>query len=438
MAKKMFDILPPKEARKLENTIKELGSSRKGKKPAQSKSKAIATPVVATTTPKKKHATKAKFPLWRVVAGVLVVVLLLVIYAVTKLPRAQIQIWPKTDTLTLSQTLSADSSLTASSATNAVIPARIIEETKSDTQQFPATGSASNDGKATGTIKVYNKTGSAFTLITGTHFLSDSGKYFVTLSKVNIPAGSNSSPGSVSVQVQAEQAGEDYNIKPSKFSAPKLYGTAYYYNIYGESTTAMTGGHIGQANQVTDDDINQAKDSLTKKLLGDATNTIKGKLGPDDVLLNDAIQNTVVDASANVKSGTLASNFNETANVKVRALVFKKQDVEKFVNDAILGQVSAGDGIKSDTLHIDYHVNNVDMQKGKVSMTVRSSVTTYAKITTDNVIDLLQKKSADQIKQIADQMYSGKISELKVSFWPFWVHTAPSNTKRINIQILFK
>ena len=65
---------------------------------------------------------------------------------------------------------------------NKVIPAQYIEVQQDGQQEFQATGSASNDGKAKGTITIYNKISpsSSFTLKIGTHFLSDSGKYFVS------------------------------------------------------------------------------------------------------------------------------------------------------------------------------------------------------------------------------------------------------------------
>ena len=99
--------------------------------------------------------------------------------------------------------------------------------------------------------------------------MSDSGKLFVALQKIVIPAakksGSKITPGSVQINVQAVEGGTDYNIAPSNFSVPGLKGTAYYYSIYATSTAAMTGGYTGKVKKVTDDDIQGAKDVLTKK-----------------------------------------------------------------------------------------------------------------------------------------------------------------------------
>ena len=46
-------------------------------------------------------------------------------------------------------------------------------------------------------------------------------------------------------------------------------------------------------------------------------------------------------------------------------------------------------------------------------------------------------KSADQVKQTVDQLYPGKISELKVNFWPFWVKSVPTDKNRVTVHLDF-
>ena len=434
MSKKMFDIMPPKMAHK----SKALPGAALHKKTRRKETKEVKEPIM----PGKSHHVPPKqekrFPLKELVIGGVVIVLLLAFYGITKLPKADIQIFPKLDTLTLSEKIVADKSVTAVNMASKTIPAQYLEETKESQQEFPATGSASNDGYATGTIKVYNKTDSTFTLVKGTHFVSDSGKYFVTLEKVSIPAGKKNAPGSINVKVRSEEAGEDYNIGPSKFSAPKLYGTAYYYSIYAESSSPMSGGHTGTVKKITDDDIKQAKDALTKKVLQDAKDALKSKIGADDMLLDSAIESNVIETSSDKAAGVVADTFNEKVKVTVSALVFKKQDAEKLVRDNILSQLPKTNSLLDQTLHTDYASEIVDIKGGKLTLNSQSSVKTYYKIDTLELIDVLSMKSSDQIKEAIDQRYNNNISELKINFWPFWVHKSPDNKNRIKINVMFK
>ena len=136
---------------------------------------------------------------------------LLGVYLFFKLPKASITIWPKVDTLSFKQTIIADKSVDSVDITKAVIPAQYFQVTKNSSQDFPATGNGSNVGQASGTITIYNKLDPAtsVSLKAGTHFMSDSGKLFISPKKIIIPAakksGSKIIPGSIQVNIQAHR-----------------------------------------------------------------------------------------------------------------------------------------------------------------------------------------------------------------------------------------
>src|SRR3989344_297800 len=263
MAKKIFDILPPKIAHKVEEGIKSL-TKEEGK---HAKSQANKKHHKETNSNKKR-----RFPLKEALVGSGVIILIIAGVLYFKLQKVNVEIWPKTEVLNFKDQIMTDNSVNEINLETKTIPAQYFEEQKDLWQEFPATGNASNDGKAGGTIVVYNSysPAGAITLKSGTHFLSDSGKYFITLQKIIIPAAkkqnSKTVPGSIAVKVQATESGEDYNIKPAKFSVPKLVGTSYYYSIYAQSSEVMTGGFSSEIKKVTEDDIQTAKNSLTKKL----------------------------------------------------------------------------------------------------------------------------------------------------------------------------
>ncbi len=202
----MFDILPPKLARKIESEIKSLAGVEEKHNKKQPVGKHY----------KKAHSAKTagaggkrRFPLKKILAGSGVLVLILFGILYFKLQRATVEIWPKTEVLSFKEQIMADNSADTIDSGIKIIPAKVIEEEKDLWQEFPATGNASDDGKAEGTILIYNSYSPAetITLKKGTHFLSDSGKYFVTLQKVVVPAAKKQSnktvPGSVEAKVQA-------------------------------------------------------------------------------------------------------------------------------------------------------------------------------------------------------------------------------------------
>ncbi len=447
--KKIYDIVPPKVAYKLENVVKAMPVGDKPKKApkkavdsfkAPEEPKQSLLPPQPAPIPELPPPQKRRFPWWEIIVGGTVIVLLLCIYLYNKLPKADVEIWPKTDVLSLQETIKADKSAVAVDFENKIIPAQYIEVQQDGQQEFQATGSASNDGKATGTITIYNKISpsSSFTLKIGTHFLSDSGKYFVTLDRVVIPGMSKNTPGSVTVKVQAEESGADYNIGPSKFSAPKLSGTSYYYSIWAESKSAMSGGYTGKVKKVTSDNISGAKDVLTKQLLDKAEESLRSKLSSDDILLDGAMTKNIINASADAKEGAIVDEFKESAKVKISALVFKKQDLQAFAKEDILSQLPNTKKFLESSLDLSYTPQSVDITSGTEMINAQLSAKTYYSIDTLSLLDLLSMKSADQIKQVIDQRYGENISELKVNFWPFWVKSAPRDKNRIKVNLNFE
>lgn len=432
MAKKIYDILPPNLANKVEDTLRSLGIEEPNKK-----SRSVKTRSRKKEAPKNR---KKQFPSKELLVGGGVIVLLLGIYLYNKLPKAEILISPALETVTLQEKISADRSADSVNLAKKIIPAFYVEERKDSTEQFAATGSASNDGKATGTIKIYNKISPAspLTLKVGTHFLSDSGKYFITLDKVIIPAMQGKTAGSISVKVQAEESGPSYNIGASKFSVPKLSGTPYYYSTWAESTSAMAGGYTGKVKKVTRDDIQRAKDTLSKKALDEAEATLRARISQDDVLLDGAMSRDVLEAASSVKADTAAETFSEAVKVKISALIFKKQDLEKFVKDTIVSRLSEGKNYLPSSVSVTSVPDMIDIKGGVEKINVEISLQEYYDIDGTTLAERLSDKKADEIKDVVTSFYGDKVSQVKVNFWPFWVKKAPQDANRIKIQLNFQ
>jgi len=436
MAKKIYDIKPPKIVKKIEDDIKSFIDGDK-------KNHIKKEPLKKGSKDNRRRKEK-KFPLGKFLAGTGILVVVIAVYLFFKLPRADIQIWPKTDVLSFKETITADKTIDSNDLTNKVILALYLEEEKDGSQDFPATGSASNEGKATGTIKIYNKFDppSPITLKTGTHFLSDSGKYFVTLQKIVVPAGKKQgakiTPGLITVKVEAAESGPGYNIKSAKFSVPKLSGTPYYYSIYAESTEAMVGGYTGKVKKITDDDIQGAKDVLTRKILDEAQNALKGNISSDYVLLDNAISGETVSSSSSVKSGTVADGFTYRTKVVARALIFKKSDIDKFAKDYVVFQMPDSKTLLEKSYSISYNSKSVDIQGGKIILDLDFSYKIYQNIDKNSLISSFGGMTASQINDSINNNFGDQVSKVKVNLWPFWVTKAPRSQKIINVELKFE
>jgi len=428
MAKKIYDIKPPKLVRKTEE---------------RTVPKASLVDVKHTKRPTRKKK-EGRSIWWPISIGAAVVLLIIGVYLFFKLPKATIVIWPKVDILGFKQTITADKTADLVDIAKAVIPAQYFEASKTISQDFPATGNATNEGYAAGNITIYNKFDppAPFTFKAGTRFVSDSGKLFISSQKVVIPAakkvGSKITPGSVQIKVQAVEGGSDYNIAPSNFSIPGLKGTAYYYSIYAVSTSAMTGGYSGKVKKVTDDDIQGAKEVLTKKTTDDAIANLKAQISSDYILLNNAVLSKVTSASTQTKSGTVVENFNYNVAVTASALAFKKSDLDKYVRSYIISQMPEGKTLLDSNLKIDYSASTVDVSGGKAVLNLDFSSGVYKNIDKNSLSLSMLGENADQMRVTIANSLEDQVSNTKISFWPFWVTSAPNSQKAVNIELEFQ
>lgn len=426
MPKKVYDIVPPKLAKKIEQDVKEY--LKEEKKPAK--------------TNRRKKEKRSIW--WPISVGIVVVVLILGVYLFFKLPKATIAIWPKVDVLSFEQTITADTSADLTDISEGVIPAKYFESEKTMSENFPATGNATDEGKATGTITVYNKYDptTSITLKAGTRFLSDSGKLFTADSKVVIPAGKKSggkvTPGSVQVKVTAAEGGDGYNVGASNFSVPGLKGTAYYYAVYAESTSAMAGGYEGKIKKVTDDDIQQAKDSLAQKLTAEATSDLESQIPVEYVLVENGVTSSIENSGTDTKSGTVVDQFTYEATIKVTALAFKKSDIEEFEKKYIISQMPEGKTLLDSSFTSSYSAKQVDISGGKMTLDSRFSSGVYQNLDKNSMALALTGKNADQINKTIAGSLGDQLSKVDIQFWPFWVSKAPNSQKAVNVVLKFE
>ncbi|OGZ78857.1 MAG: hypothetical protein A2528_00305 [Candidatus Staskawiczbacteria bacterium RIFOXYD2_FULL_37_9] len=433
MSKKIYDIKPPKIAKKVEKELKEFLGEKKNHS------------AKITAVKKQGRHKKENRPIWIPASIVGAAILLLVcVFLFFKLPKATIQIWPKVDVLSFQQKITADKSAGSIDNTQAVMPAKYFEVIKNASQDFPATGNASNEGLASGTITIYNKYDppSLLTLKAGTHFMSDSGKLFTVAQKVVIPAakkaGNKITSGSIQVKITAVEGGESYNIAPSAFIVPGLKGTAYYYSISAASTKAMSGGYAGKVKKITDDDIQGAKDALVKKTTDDAVLALKDQIPADYILLDSAISSNVASAGTQTKSGTVADKFNYQATVKASALAFKKSDLDLFAKDYIVSQMPEGKTLLDNTLKVNYSASLVDVSAGKITLNLDLAGNIYNNIDKNSLSLSLLGENAGQINQAISNSLGENVSKVKIKFWPFWVSSTPANQSRVNVELKFE
>jgi len=355
--------------------------------------------------------------------------------------QSEITLQPIRDSLNIIEELKISPQVEDIDFGNKIIPAEFFEVEKEAWQEFISTGESLREEKAQGVIRVYNSHNppTPMTLKPETRFLSSDGsKYFYSPERIYIPAAkienNKIAPSFVDVQVKAMEAGEDYNIGPSKFSLPGLVGTVYYYTIYGESSSPMTGGFKEQIKTVTEENIENAKNSLNESLLKQAQDSLKESLTKDFVLLPSAVFDKELESFCLQKAGTETPQFICQGKIKIKCLAFKESSLKEISKKFVLSQISPLEKLIEELLSFEYLQDKADLEKEEITLKFKISAQTYKEI--DEETFKLQIKRKTQ-REIGDVVFNNfpEIEKIKIKFWPFWIRRTSNNLDRIKIKL---
>ena len=358
------------------------------------------------------------------------------------LPKAEIVYWPQTEPLNLSTTLTIDISAGEIGLDNRTIPGAFFDKEKTISQEFQATGHATIEGKASGMITVYNEYSTdKQSLVAKTRFISTEGKIFRTPVAVTIPGGKMEGgklvAGTKEIEVVADESGPEYNIGPSTFSVPGFAGTAKYTKFYAKSTQAMTGGFLSGASFVTEENIEDAKNTVTDSAKEQAEQDLLTGLGAVEMgeylSIENAISNKIQEESSSATKNQEVASFTYQAKARSRTMVFKEEDLKEFARQFLSSKLIEGMALYEDSIKIDYSQESINLDAGKIIISIDISATSYLAIDENSLKSLVAGKSLAGSKVVVENQIGVERGE--VDFWPFWVNKAPQSTEKIEVRM---
>ena len=374
---------------------------------------------------------------WVFGGGALILVLT---FLFLNLATAKIQVWPETEPLSLKTKVTVDKTASLADFKAALIPGQVFEKTKTITEKFPATGTVLKETKAQGTLRVYNEySTSPQVLVATTRFVSANGRLFRTPTRVTVPGGSYQGgklvPGETDIEVVADQPGEDYNIGPSTFSIPGFAGTEKYTKFYAKSFDSMAGGQVQEATQVTKEDLGKAESSLDKRAKTESEEALITALEAEKEInyIKKALLTQVVETLSLARAGDKVESFNFQIKAKSEVLIFQKEDLEDFVKDFIVSQIGEGLNLYAPSLKIEYDAETVNLETGKVILSLDISAKTYSDLDLVSLKNNLRGKSLLETKIFLENQPA--ITKTKIEFWPFWVRKVPQDIDKIELQL---
>lgn len=351
------------------------------------------------------------------------------------LPKATILV--KTNASNITNDVTITLSTTATTTSASALPAQVQQTSKSYSQQVPATGQKDNGTKASGqvTLALTDCSQDQVTVPAGTG-LSSNGLTFITqqsatLNSVKIGGKcQNSNFTSVStatVPVVSQNNGDKYNVPAGS------YTVGGYSNVSGNGT-AMTGGTSNIVKIVQQSDIDDAKQKIT----GQDTSAIKQQLmsalqaaGLTPIQATFQAGAPAPTQTANAGDQADAVTVNETVNYTMFGA--KQTDLHSLVEANVKKQIDPSkqvlldDGLSQAT----YTVQSQDNSKAVVALQ------DTAIAGPDLRVDALKPQVAGKKAADAESVIKANpgVTDVSVSYSPFWVSAIPKNTSKITIII---
>lgn len=449
MVKKVLDIIPPQKREIPEEPEPKIKEARIEVKP-EPKPK-------ITYIPKKKVEAVPRKNWIKLPPGTFLVLKLAIVLIViggafqfidNRLAKATITIWPETDDLKSEVQLTVDSSLKETDLSKKAIPGTVITTEKTYSGDFLASGKKNSQNTGQGTVKIYNNFSTPQRLIKGTRLqaplekfqpalLKDETPWFKTAADITIGAKS-----SADVLVVADGMGEKYNIEPSIFSIPGLVGTPQYTFIYGQSFEKFRGGEKGVLPEIKPEDLNNAKDVLTKKADSEIRKEIGIMVPENHVLIAETVKVEILEATAGAVAGANVEKFTYQVKARATGLIFDKNDLDAFGKDNLLSQVPDGQKVYDQSFKVGYTylpapVSAVPASNGVVAAAIKMEAEARVYQPLDEV--LLKKGLAEKKVGVAKLflMNQPKTKDVQIDVSPFWRNSIPKDLEKIQVSLKF-
>lgn len=378
------------------------------------------------------------------------VAILLIFGAYIALPKAKVTLSVVSEPFSSAADINVSKDATSVDTVTSTIPGKIVTDEEELEKPFAPSGTKNIGAKAKGKITVYNYwDNNPKSIPAGTQF-SSAGIVFVSTSAATVPGGTLNfippttayvdPPGTVDVNVEAQNVGEQGNIGPSDFvissfpASQQLHtcsGKACGYS--GKSAAKMTGGTNQIVKVVSDKDVADAKTSTENELKDTIMNKIKSGLAGNEKLLDSAIAQSITSESASAKSGDQVDTFNYKAKIKIDALVFSEDDFKAVLLESARGKLASDkDIVANGSQNIKYDVASSDVAKGTITL----------KGTFDGFIsgkyDVEAMKKAIKFKSINSATakltgYPGVLSA-NISTTPSFLRSLPAMARKITIE----
>ena len=370
-----------------------------------------------------------------VVAAISVVVL--GVLALFAFRSTTVTVTPRSRPVVFDRAVHFNAYLSASTAIGS-LSYTVVANDLEDSAVVPSSGTEHAEDRATGTITVFNEySPSTVRLIKNTRFATPAGLIFRVPATVVIPGKKGSVPGSVTVTVVADQAGEQYNVGPvDKFTLPGLKTSPdMYTSVYARSTSAFTGGFVGDRPGVAAGALDSARAEIRARLEGKARDGARALNSRAVTVFPDLMRITYESLPPTTEAGG-GVRIHEKAHVEIPVL-----SAEPFAQ-------TVAHGVGENTEGVSFRIEGLDtlvagqggaggaqtLGTDPLDFTLTGNAVLVWNVDPVSLSLALAGRDKDAFQGIITGLPS--IQEARARIEPFWKGTFPASTSDISIEFV--
>lgn len=282
--------------------------------------------------------------------------------------------------------------------------------------------------RSRGTIVVYNAHSTEpYRFVARTRFESPDGNIYRIEKPLLIPGGTKKDgefiPGSIEVEVIADEPGEAANKEFADFTVPGLKGSVLFEKFYARSKGPISGGRKGEERVVDREAIASETFAAQERLFGDK---LRAQM-PDGFLLPEAAW------FADYHSGD-----SDQIEAEITGFMVKRDDLGAKLASLFFEPDQAGRVILVDDSRLSLkNLSSFDAETDKENMLrimVEGEVMYTERITKEEVPSALAKlRSSEEIDAFLKNL--GSVESATLIFSPAFLKRVPSNPNRITIDV---
>ncbi len=372
---------------------------------------------------------------WKLLAGILVVFVVLFgagIFSVLYFSKATINIRLNTNSLVKNKEVTLSPSADEADVENLVISGIPIKVTETGNYEGEATGKKEVGSKAEGKITIYNyDTANDKEFSKGDILFSseDKDQEFGLSEDVEVAAATSTvdpdtdekriEPDKVSVVVNAEEIGSDYNIKRDivlcfKDLDDDLCDKNEDNAVFAVAAEDFSGGDSKEVSVVTAEDQNKVLEDGLRDLASRCEQSLSGKLVGDQKLTGKAVETSVLGKEFTPAVGEEADATQLRLEVECQSLAYSEDALYRILSEKLKDLVPEGFEQRREEANIEILTAEKDEEGVKIQARISAELT--PQVDTEKIREELAGRSFSEL----DSYFSTKpdINSYSLSFWP--------------------